>query len=70
MHSSMPDCVYCASAGRIAYGFLHWRQITMTFLGKPRTKEAEHAVESKWTMTLPLVILAVFALGLAGRHPT
>lgn len=39
------------------------RQITMTFLGKPRTKEAEHAVESKWTMTLPLAILAVFAVG-------
>ncbi|OGO38892.1 MAG: hypothetical protein A2W35_15400 [Chloroflexi bacterium RBG_16_57_11] len=38
------------------------RQITMTFMGKPRTKEAEHAVESKWTMTVPLVILAVFAV--------
>jgi NADH-quinone oxidoreductase subunit L len=38
------------------------RQITMTFLGKPRTKEAEHAVESKWTMTLPLVILAFFGV--------
>jgi NADH-quinone oxidoreductase subunit L len=38
------------------------RQITMTFLGKPRTKEAEHAVESKWTMTLPLVILAFFSV--------
>jgi NADH-quinone oxidoreductase subunit L len=39
------------------------RQITMTFLGNPRTKEAEHAVESRWTMTLPLVILAVFSVG-------
>jgi NADH-quinone oxidoreductase subunit L len=38
------------------------RQITMTFLGKPRTTEAGHAVESKWTMTLPLVILAVFGI--------
>ncbi len=38
------------------------RQITLTFLGEPRTKEAEHAHESKWTMTLPLVILAVFAV--------
>ena len=43
--------------------FYTGRQITMTFLGKPRTKEAEHAVESKWTMTLPLVILGVFAVG-------
>jgi NADH-quinone oxidoreductase subunit L len=43
--------------------FYTMRQVTMTFLGKPRTKEAEHAVESKWTMTAPLVILAVFAIG-------
>jgi NADH-quinone oxidoreductase subunit L len=42
--------------------FYTMRQITMTFLGKPRTKEAEHAVESKWTMTLPLVILAFFSV--------
>jgi NADH-quinone oxidoreductase subunit L len=38
------------------------RQITLTFLGEPRTKEAEHAQETKWTMTLPLVVLAVFAV--------
>lgn len=43
--------------------FYTMRQITLSFLGEPRTKEAEHAVESKWTMTLPLVILAVFAVG-------
>jgi NADH-quinone oxidoreductase subunit L len=42
--------------------FYTMRQISLTFLGKPRTKEAEHAVESKWTMTVPLVILAVFAI--------
>ena len=39
------------------------RQITLTFLGKPRTKSAEHAQETHWTMTLPLVVLALFALG-------
>ena len=44
--------------------FYTMRQITLTFLGESRTKEADHAVESKWTMTLPLVILAVFAIGL------
>jgi len=38
------------------------RQITLTFLGQPRTKAAEHATESVRTMTLPLVILAVFAI--------
>ncbi len=42
--------------------FYTMRQITLTFLGKPRTRLAEHAHESVWTMVLPLVILAVFAL--------
>ncbi|MGB9669113.1 MAG: NADH-quinone oxidoreductase subunit L, partial [Anaerolineales bacterium] len=42
--------------------FYTMRQITLTFLGKPRTKSAEHAQETPWTMTLPLVILAVFAV--------
>ncbi len=43
--------------------FYTMRQITLTFLGEPRTKEAEHAQETPWTMTVPLVILAVFAVG-------
>ena len=43
--------------------FYTMRQITLTFLGQARTKEAEHAQETPWTMTLPLVILSVFAIG-------
>lgn len=43
--------------------FYTMRQITLTFLGNPRTKEAEHAQETPWTMTVPLVILSVFAIG-------
>ena len=39
------------------------RQITLTFLGAPRSAAAEHAHESGWTMTLPLGVLAVFAAG-------
>ncbi len=42
--------------------FYTMRQITLTFLGKPRTKEAEHAQETTWTMTVPLMTLAFFAL--------
>jgi NADH-quinone oxidoreductase subunit L len=38
------------------------RQITLTFLGKARTEPAEHAHESVWTMTFPLIILAIFAV--------
>jgi NADH-quinone oxidoreductase subunit L len=43
--------------------FYTMRQITLTFFGKARTKAAEHAQETTWTMTAPLVILAIFALG-------
>ena len=42
--------------------FYTMRQITLSFFGEPRTKAAEHAHETPWTMTTPLVILAVFAL--------
>jgi NADH-quinone oxidoreductase subunit L len=43
--------------------FYTMRQITLTFLGEARTEEAEHASETPWTMTTPLVVLAVFAIG-------
>ncbi|HFE66252.1 MAG TPA: NADH-quinone oxidoreductase subunit L [Chloroflexi bacterium] len=38
------------------------RQISLTFLGKPRSPLAEHAHESNKFMTVPLVLLAVFAV--------
>jgi len=42
--------------------FYTMRQITLTFLGKPRTEAAHHAHETPWTMTLPLAILAIFSI--------
>ena len=39
------------------------RQITLTFLGEPRTKAAGNAQETPWTMTVPLLVLSVFAIG-------
>jgi NADH-quinone oxidoreductase subunit L len=42
--------------------FYTMRQITLTFLGEPRTRAAEHAHETPRTMTIPLIILAVFAV--------
>jgi NADH-quinone oxidoreductase subunit L len=42
--------------------FYTMRQISLSFLGKPRSEAAEHAHESHWTMVLPLVILAFFAI--------
>src|ERR1051325_6141585 len=42
--------------------FYTMRQITLTFLGEPRTQAAENAQETPWTMTVPLLILAIFAI--------
>ena len=42
--------------------FYTMRQIALTFLGEPRTHSAEHASENVWTMTYPLIFLAIFAL--------
>jgi NADH-quinone oxidoreductase subunit L len=40
------------------------RQIGLTFLGRPRTEGAVHAPESVRSMTLPLVLIAPFAIAL------
>lgn len=51
------------SIAALLTAFYTMRQITLTFFGQPRTKEAEHAHETPWTMTGPLVVLSVFAVG-------
>lgn len=38
------------------------RQITLTFLTPARTRAADHAQENVRTMTIPLIVLAVFAV--------
>jgi len=49
--------------GALITAFYTMRQISLTFLGEPRSKSAAHAKETPWTMTVPLIILAVFAIG-------
>lgn len=44
--------------------FYTMRQISLTFLGKPRTPLAEHAHESNKFMTIPLVLLSIFAIAI------
>jgi NADH-quinone oxidoreductase subunit L len=60
-HGQWPVLVTLALAAFLT-AFYTMRQITLTFLGKPRTEAAAHAHETPWTMTTPLVILAVFAV--------
>jgi NADH-quinone oxidoreductase subunit L len=50
------------SVAALLTAFYTARQISLTFFGKPRTEAAEHASENVWTMTLPLAILAFFAV--------
>ncbi len=40
------------------------RQISLTFLGSPRTEGADHAPESNGAMVWPLILIAPFAIGL------
>lgn len=42
--------------------FYTMRQITLTFFGEARTEAAQHAQETHWTMTTPLIVLSVFAV--------
>lgn len=57
-----PVVFYVLALAALLTAFYTTRQILMVFFGKPRTEAAAHAHESHWTMTAPLVILAVFAV--------
>ena len=56
------------AAAALLTAFYSARQLSMVFLGEPRTEAAKHASETKPVMTSPLIILAFFAitLGWAG----
>jgi NADH-quinone oxidoreductase subunit L len=59
-----PIVFYTLAVAALLTAFYTMRQFTMVFFGQPRTAAAEHAQESHWTMTFPLVVLAVFAAGI------
>jgi NADH-quinone oxidoreductase subunit L len=52
---------WALAIGAFLTAFYTMRQISLTFFGKPRTPLAEKAHESNRFMTIPLVVLAVFA---------
>lgn len=60
---SHPAVFITLSVAAFLTAFYTMRQITLTFLGQPRTPAASHAQETVWTMTLPLIVLSVFAVG-------
>ncbi|MHC1783329.1 MAG: NADH-quinone oxidoreductase subunit L [Anaerolineaceae bacterium] len=67
-----PVVFWTLAAAALMTAFYTARQITLTFLGKPRTESAGHAQETKWTMTVPMAFLAFFAVtaGWAGIPQT
>ncbi|MDO8539201.1 MAG: NADH-quinone oxidoreductase subunit L [Opitutaceae bacterium] len=57
-----PLPLYVALAGVVLTAFYMTRLVAETFFGTPRSETAEHAHESPATMTVPLVVLAIFAI--------
>ena len=69
-----PGVFWVLAISAFLTAFYTMRQISLTFLGQPRTHSAAHARESHWTMTAPLLVLAVFAViagfvGVKGDFP-
>ncbi|MBN1954517.1 MAG: NADH-quinone oxidoreductase subunit L [Anaerolineae bacterium] len=48
--------------GALLTAFYTGRQICLTFLGQPRSDHAAHAHEVSWTVYVPLIALALFAV--------
>lgn len=53
---------YFLAASAVVTAFYMFRLMFMTFHGEPRSHGAEHAHESPWTMTVPLLVLGALAV--------
>ncbi len=60
-HQVGPIAWGIGSAAALGTAFYMTRLYWLTFMGKPRTHAAEHAHESSFVMTVPLMVLAVLA---------
>ncbi len=70
-HSPYISLFFIAAAGGASItAFYMFRMWFLTFIGQPRERERyEHAHESPRVMYLPLIILSVFAVGVAWSMP-
>jgi NADH-quinone oxidoreductase subunit L len=71
-HAVGPIAYAIGSLAALGTAFYMTRLYWLTFMGKPRTAAAEHAHQSSFAMTIPLMVLAVLAavaliLGLPGH---
>ena len=60
-HAVGPIAYALGSLAALGTAFYMTRLYWLTFMGKPRTPAAEHAHESSFVMTVPLMVLAVLA---------
>ncbi len=62
---------YLLVFGAFLTAFYMTRLWVITFLGAPKSENAEHARENGWVMTVPLILLAVLSLvgGFVGLYP-
>jgi NADH-quinone oxidoreductase subunit L len=72
-HAVGPIAWGLGSLAALGTAFYMTRLYWLTFQGKERTRAAEHAHESSFAMTIPLMVLALLAvvalvLGLPGEH--
>jgi NADH-quinone oxidoreductase subunit L len=61
-HEVGPYAYYLGAAAALGTAFYMSRVFFLTFVGKPRTHQAEHAHESSPVMTVPLWILAILSV--------
>ena len=64
MEHRNPAFLALTLAGVLLSALYMARMVWLTFFGSPRSEDAEHAHESPALMTVPLVLLAVFAVAL------
>ena len=61
---------WTAAGGAAMTAFYMFRLWYMTFVGKPRNAHRfDHAHESPWSMVVPLIVTAIFAIGCAWTLP-
>ena len=61
----MQPLFWIGLAAAFLTAFYMTRMVWLCFMGKPRNQEKyDHAHESPWQMTVPLVVLALFSIGL------
>ena len=64
LEHSNPAFIALALVGVVLSALYMARMVWLTFLGGPRSADAEHAHESPALMTIPLLLLAIFAVTL------